>query len=276
MAFSLESGKPIALIKGGDDDGEILFVDQSSKCVCAGCSKKNCKRHPCCGGCCWVCKKGHLDSKDLVIGGMFELVPNMEDRCQYIAGPSGSGKSTFAGKLIEKYRKMNPEAPFFVFSRLGEDPALDHLDPHRVQINEDLIENPIDITEEVVPGTVILFDDISTLSDKKLQTAVNKLMKDVLEIGRHLDIKIVITNHLINPSDRDVGRTILNEMHTLTIFPSAGSSYQIMYCLKNYFGFSRKQIKAVLDMPSRFVTLVKSYPQIVLSESRCCFVSELG
>jgi adenosyl cobinamide kinase/adenosyl cobinamide phosphate guanylyltransferase len=276
MAFSFESGKALALIRGGVDDGEIVFIDTSPDCQCEDCNLKRCKKAPCCSGCCYHNEGGgRLESKDLETDGTFEMVPNETDRIIYIAGPSGSGKSTFAGKYIEKYRRLHPEAPFFVFSRLPDDPAIDHLEPHRVALDDELVETPIEITEEVVPGTVILFDDTDTLQNKKIQTAVNKIKADIMEIGRHLDIKCVITSHLVNANDRATTRTTLNELNTLTVFPHAGSAYQIGYCLKQYFGFSAKQIKALLDLPSRWVTIFKNYPNIVLSEKRCLLASEL-
>jgi hypothetical protein len=272
--FSFDAGKPIAIIKNGPFDGEILFVDSNDKKCCGGCSYK-CSRSPCCEDC-DLCYDKMILPRDIGIEGNFQHIPNELERIIYIAGPQGSGKSTYASKYIDMYLKIFPNAKFFVFSRLKEDPAIDHLKPHRITIDNSLIEEPIDITEDVVPDTIILFDDIDTIQDKKLQLAVNKLKADILEIGRHQNIRCVITSHLINPNERSASRTLLNEMQTLTIFPNAGSTYQIEYALKKYFGFSTKQIRAVLDMKNtRWITLFKNYPQVILTEHRAVFVTDL-
>jgi|ERR1700753_10840 len=273
--FSFDSGKPIAVIKGGTFNGEILFVDSEDSKCCGGCSYK-CSRQACCNDCS-MCYDKMILPKDIGIEGDFQHIPNEKERVIYIAGPSGSGKSTYASKYIEMYLKLFPHAKFFVFSRLNDDEPLDKLNPHRVTIDQSLIEEPIDITQDVIPDSIILFDDIDTIQDKKLQLAVNKLKADILEIGRHMNIRCVITSHLVNPNERSASRTLLNEMQTLTVFPNAGSTYQIEYALKKYFGFSTKQIRSVLDMKNtRWVTIFKDYPQVILTEHRAVFVSSLN
>ena len=176
---------------------------------------------------------------------------------------------------IAIYKKIYPKAHFYVFSRLDKDPAIDHLKPHRVKIDQSLIDDPIEIKKEIKKNSIILFDDIDTIQDKKLQMQVNRLKGDLLEIGRHMNIRVVVTSHLINPNERSAARTLLNEMNTLTIFPQAGSNYQSEYALKRYFGLSTRQIKTILNIDSRFVTLFKGYPQLVLSEHRAVLLSEL-
>lgn len=276
--LSFKKGKPVATVIGGRLNNEIIFVtdlkEKPQKKCCKRCSKM-CARTPCCKNC-GGCELGEDVCKDLEVkDGLFEQIPSLEDRVIYIAGPAGSGKSTYSGKYIANYLRIYPHAKFIVFSRLDEDKALDWLKPHRVQITNDLIENPIEIKSEIDQDSIILFDDIDTIQEKKLQLAVNKLKQDILEIGRHYNIRIVVTSHLINPNERASARTLLNEMNTLTIFPKSGSSYQIEYALKRYFGLSAKAIKEILAMPSRWVTLFKGYPQLALSEHRCVLLSEL-
>src|SRR6201996_4986605 len=254
--FSFETGKPIAIIVDGENDGEILFVtndtDMDELC-CNKCSQK-CAKRRCCRDCCY-----HNNNNIHLYDGHFEQIPSHEDRIIYIAGPSGSGKSTYAGQYIEKYLRINRKAKFFVFSLLATDQAIDYLKPHRIQINESLIENPVDIQSEIPKDSIILFDDIDNVQEKKLQLAINKIKAQILEIGRHRNIRIVVTSHLINPNERAASRTLLNEMNTLTIFPKSGASYQIEYTLKKYFGFSPNEIKSILNTKSRWITLFKSY-----------------
>jgi hypothetical protein len=267
--FSFEDGKPIALVTSGELSGAVLFVeDKPNTHVCCRKCGPHCAYRPCCRNCCFE------PSSITLRQGEFEHIPSFEDRVIYIAGPSGSGKTTYAGKYIDKYLKLNKKAKFFVFSLLEHDEGIDYLKPHRVKITEDLVENPIDIQREIAANAIILFDDIDNIQEKKLQMAVNKIKGQILEIGRHKNIRIVVTSHLINPNERAAARTLLNEMNTLTVFPSAGSSYQIEYTLKRYLGFSPNQIKEILKTKSRWVTIFKSYPQIVLSVNQAVLVSD--
>lgn len=189
----------------------------------------------------------------------------------YVAGPSGSGKTTYALELIKPYLELYPDKPFFLFSRTDfkDDPAYKGLNPLQIPVNEKLITHPIDITQELKGGSIVLFDDCNTIQDDKLRKVIEKLIGDILEVGRKLDITIVITSHLVIPNERKMARTILNEMQMLTVFPKSGSSQQIRYALKQYYGLTNKQIEHILGLKSRWVTISKSYPNYVLYENGC-------
>jgi adenosyl cobinamide kinase/adenosyl cobinamide phosphate guanylyltransferase len=253
--FSIDDGQPIAIVEGGKSNGEIIFVNLEDK-------KANS-----------VIKRDPVTLIE-VFDGKFQQLPSEEVRILYIAGPSGSGKSTYAANYIEKYRKLHPKSKFFIFSKLREDDVLDRLKPHRITITEELIENPIEL-EEVEVNSILLFDDVDTISNKKLMDTINKFKSQVLEMGRHTNIKCIITSHLINGNNRGDTRTVLNEMQALTIFPKSGSAYQIKYVLKQYFGFSNVQMKAILNTDSRWITIFKNYPQIILSENKAVFAQKL-
>lgn len=202
--------------------------------------------------------------------GVILPVPNIHSReiC-YVAGPSGSGKSTWASKYVHLYKRMFPEVDFFLVSRVNEDKVLDKLNPDRVPL-ESLLplegEEPIDILEEIGDGDIILFDDTDTIQDNAIKKAVSAFKNDILETGRHKNIMCVITSHLINGNDRKDCRTILNECHTLTVFPKAGGAYGINYALKNYWGMNQKLINKIMELPSRWVTISKLAPQYVMHE----------
>lgn len=197
--------------------------------------------------------------------GKLEQVPNIESReISYIAGPSGSGKSTYASNYAKYLRKIFPEKDLYIFSRKDSDEPLDKLKPIRIKIDESLVENPIDLTKELSDGAIVIFDDVNTILDDKQKKAVDKLMADIMEVGRSYGIYTIITNHLVIPNEKKSARTILNELHTLTVFPRSGSAQQIRYALKTYFGLNNKQVDLILKLPSRYVTVSKSYPMYVL------------
>lgn len=270
--FSLTKGRPIARIVGGDFDNEIIHIFDENvdkdKC-CNRCSIK-CKKKACCGGCEKCYSKTHQIGKEFSLreGSLKPLLNIRERQVDYNAGPSGSGKTTIAAEKIKSYRKIFPEKELFIFSRanIANDPALKGLGGAQIKIDESLIENPIDIEKELSGGCIILFDDCNTIQNEKFKTQIDRLMSDIMEVGRKLDITVIITNHLVIPNEKKFARTILNEMQTLTIFPKSGAGQQIRYALKQYFGLNNKQIDTIFQLPSRWVQISKTYPIYVLHE----------
>jgi len=195
-------------------------------------------------------------------------LPDLTDRfVDYIAGPSGSGKSTIASGLATEFKKIFPRKPIYIFSRTDakNDPAFAKLKPIQISIDDSLLTEPIDITQEIREGgALMIFDDCGTIQNDKLRKEVEKLMADAMEVGRKLQCSMIITNHLVIPNEKKFARTVLNEMHNLTVFPKSGSAQQIRYALKTYFGLNNKQIDEILALKSRWVRISKSYPQYVL------------
>lgn len=273
-------GRPLAKISGGKYSGQILYLDDDKSikkinkcenCECNKCSKK-CYVKKCCKKCTMddeVILDKYFDDKFKINNGEIIQLPGIDERSvNYIAGPSGSGKSTYAAGLAKIFKKLFPKKDFIVFSRadVKNDPVFKKLKPMQIPIDEDIIDDPIDITKELTEGCMVLFDDCNTVQNDKHKKAVDKLMCDIMEIGRKLNIWIIITNHLVIPNEKKLARTICNEMQHLTVFPKSGSSQQIKYCLKQYYGLDNKQIDQILNLPSRWVTISKNYPMCVLHE----------
>ncbi len=272
----LSKGRPLAKITGGEGNGEIIYLnsqdqeDDNQPC-CSKCSSR-CERRPCCKNCS-MCYEGSGEDND-ELGTEIELtdgrlipLPKIDERgVDYISGASGSGKTTQAVSLAKAFTSIFPEKQFYVFSRadIKNDPAFKGLNPIQIKIDESIVDHPIDITKELSNGCMILFDDCNTVQDEKQKKAVDKLMADIMEVGRKLGIWIIITNHLVIPNERKVARTIMNEMQSLTVFPKSGSVQQIRYCLKNYYGLNNKQIDRIVSLPSRWVTIHKNYPMCVV------------
>jgi len=245
--LSFEKGKPIAIIKSikktkSGLNNQIVCIDE---------------------------KESHGGKMEIRLpkGFKFEPIPDIHRCVLYVAGPSGSGKSTYARNFSKNFKKIFPKSNIIVFSRLDSDEAIDKLNPIRIKIDEQIINDPIDIFKELQDNDLVIFDDCDTIQDNKLRMAVSKIQNDILETGRHKNIYIIVTSHLINGNDRKNSRTILNECSSITFFLRSGSTYQIKYLLKNYIGLSNKEIQKILDSPSRWITLGKTYPQYVMSEN---------
>jgi hypothetical protein len=195
-------------------------------------------------------------------------IPDLETRfIEYVAGPSGSGKSTIASELAMQFKNVYPNKPIYIFSRTDcrKDPAFAMLKPIQIAVDESLIDDPIDITQEISEtGCLIIFDDCQTIHNDKIKKEVDKLMVDAMEVGRKLNCNMIITNHLVIPNEKKLARTIMNEMNMLTVFPKSGSAQQIKYTLETYWGMNNKQIKDILAINSRWLRISKNYPQYVL------------
>lgn len=203
--------------------------------------------------------------KEILLTGneCINVIPNIDTRevC-YVAGASGSGKSTWISNYAKEYIKLFPDNKIFLFSRVDDDKCLDELNPNRILMDESLIKDPIHPSE--LSNSLVVFDDTDTIPDKKLKDALNNLKRDVLEIGRHENIYVCITSHMI--ANYKETRTVLNEAHLIVFFPSSGSTYQITYMLKQYFGLNKNQIDKILHLPSRWVCAKRTFPQCVLYE----------
>ena len=204
--------------------------------------------------------------------GKFEPMPDLsrERDVLYIAGPSGSGKSFYTKMYLKNYIKQYPENGLYMFSKLTEDSSLDDVkEIKRVKIDNRLITMPLDVND--FKDSLVIFDDIDCIKNREQKAALNELKNEILETGRHSHTTILITSHLACKGNET--RSILNEAHSITLFP--GSGMPIEYLLQNYVGLEKKQIQNLKNIPSRWITLLRSYPQMLLTEHSIRFMKDL-
>ena len=194
----------------------------------------------------------------------FQQIPDVETERQigFITGASGSGKSTYIKKYVHQYKKAFKKNPVYLFSALKEDESLDEVKPSRIKIDDELVNNPIDI--EDFKDSMVIFDDIDVIRDKRQREAVYDILNQVLEVGRHHNISCWCANHM--PTAGKDTRRILNEAHFIVYFPHAGSAKQLNYLLMEYIGMDKKEIKKVKSMKTRWCCIFKNYPQIAMTE----------
>lgn len=203
----------------------------------------------------------------------FQLAINkdLERMIAYIAGASGSGKSFFASQLIEKYHKAYPKNPVYIFSSVDEDKAFDKFKfVSRIKLDELLTEN-LDIND--LANSLVIMDDIDSISNKKIKDKVLNIANEGLQRGRHSKTSMIFTNHIL--CDGRQTRHILNEAHTITIFPKSANSRNLDYLLGSYIGLSKQEIQYVKQMNTRPCTIIKSYPQVVCSDYEISFTKDI-
>jgi predicted kinase len=202
----------------------------------------------------------------------FQIIPDStkERDILYITGASGSGKTTFTAGYIKEYKKTYKKNEIYVFSALKEDETLDKLGIQRVKVGNNLIEDPLTIDD--FKNSLVIFDDIDVISDKKVREEVYKILNAILECGRHEKISCINTNHL--PTAKNETRRILNEAHAIVYFPHSGSVRGINYLLTDYVGLTKEDIAVIKGMKSRWCCIFKNYPQIAMTERQLWFVGD--
>jgi hypothetical protein len=189
----------------------------------------------------------------------------------YITGMSGSGKSVYATKYIEQYHKMYPKNEIFIFSSLAEDATLDKLKyTKRIKIkSEPFLSAELDTAD--FANSLCLFDDCDVISAKHIKAKVFTLLNAFLETGRHFGISVIFTSH--NATMGLDTKRILNECHSVTLYPRNLGGKTSKYLLDGYLGLGPEQIRRIKSSPSRWVTICKTYPQICLSEKEAWVIN---
>ena len=181
----------------------------------------------------------------------------------YVSAPSGAGKSYWCGAWLKEYRRMYKDDEVFVLSSIQADKALDQVDPIRIKLDAEFIADPIHPSE--VENSVVVFDDCGSIRGTMLRKSINEFADYLLEQGRHYNARMLITSHLV--SNYKETRRTLNEMTALVCFPKAGSTRGIRQYMDTYLGLSKKTIKRILALPSRWVLIHVHAPQYVLYET---------
>lgn len=190
---------------------------------------------------------------------------NKERDVLYIFGQSGSGKSFYVQMYANNYRQLFPKNNIFVFSTLDSDKeGLDKIKGiKRIKLDAEFINDEIIPTADFTDSLVI-FDDVDNISDKKTKAVVWTYMNNFLQTGRHHKISCAITFHVSAGGNQT--KMILNEATSLTFFPATIGGRNLKYICDSYLGMDKEQIKKLKKINSRWITVQKTYPKIILSE----------
>jgi len=113
----------------------------------------------------------------------------------YISGMSGAGKSYYCKQYIEKYHKLYPKRPVYVFSSLSQCKTLDKLKYlKRIKIMEPEFLNR-NLTAHDFKESLTIFDDIDVINKKIIKMKVYEIMNSILQIGRHTNTTALVTSH---------------------------------------------------------------------------------
>jgi energy-coupling factor transporter ATP-binding protein EcfA2 len=247
MSFNFEKiGRVFATIDGGKFDGKIVAI-----------TTPDADEQP---------TKAYVEIplKD----GKYQQIPNInapkssKREILYITGPSGSGKSTYTLNYIKQYKKKYTKNEVWLFSALTEDETIDKCKPKRILIDDRLVTEPLEIKD--FEDSLCIFDDVDVIKNKDHREAVYGLLNAILETGRHFNISCIITNHL--PTAGKDTRRVINECHSVTYFPQAGSAGQMKRLLQDYLGLDNATTKKIRKLNTRWATIFKNFPMCVMTE----------
>lgn len=264
MSLNLENeGTPIAIIKTKEDtDDKKKRKPTNSPIVCVTDKSQGIVRP--------FEELSLRDKEDQV----FQLIPNPETERQilYITGSSGSGKSYFTRMYCNEFSKIFPKRPIYLFSSIGDDKSIDAIKAlKRIKFGKEFLEEEFEIND--FKDSLVIFDDTDCITDKKLRIKVNGILGMILETGRHTNTYCIYTSHLAC-AGVDTKR-ILNEAHSITFFPATAGGRTLRYLLDNYLGLDKKEILHIKKLPSRWITVLKTYPKVVVSEKDIFLLSSL-
>lgn len=231
-------------LRTGDDDDDISNVLESSRKETDERSKKEFSIHD---------------------EGVVQPLPNFNKTERiYVAGPTDSGKTYYVKKYLQQMRKVYPKKNIYVISDVENDDEIDVINNIiRVSLDDDFLKSG-PLNPEVFKDSVVVFDDIDSIQNKQIYAAVTSLRDSLLRRGRHENISVVVTSHMM--SNYKDTRIILNESNSITFYPRSGGTDAIKYTLKKYANMSSADINKALSLPSRWVTVYKNYPCYILYE----------
>jgi hypothetical protein len=196
----------------------------------------------------------------------FQLIPNPETERQilYVTGSSGSGKSYFTKKYCREFARVFPKRPIIMISSIDKDESVDDIkNLKRMKIKTpEFLEEEFSI--EDFKDSLVIFDDCDCIPDKKLRTKVNAIFGMISETGRHTNTYCIYTSHLATAGN-DTKR-ILNESHSITFFPKSLGGRTLKYLCEGYLGLDKKEIEHLKKIPSRSITVMKTYPKVVVGD----------
>ena len=197
--------------------------------------------------------------------------PDPEKRfIYYIAGASGSGKSYIAKHIAEQYQKQFKGRPVYLVSKLKEDETLDGMTEKPLRLNiEKLMATPMKDLEPL-RETLVIFDDYDTLQGKEAK-AVQTLIDDICIMGRHTVTSILILSHHL--SNYKSTRLCLTEATHFVVYPQSTGAHALNYFLKTYVGMGPKEVQAIKNTGSRWLTIHKNFPIYYITETEAGLIN---
>ena len=190
----------------------------------------------------------------------------------YVTGPSGSGKSFYTRNYILEYKKIFPKNNINIFSSLETDETLDKIPKiKRIKFTEKFVLYDCKINDS--SDSLVIFDDVDAETNKIKKKKIFDILSMILNTGRHENVSVIFTSHLSCAGNET--KLILSECHSITIFVKNMGNRSLSYLLDSYFGLDKFQINYIKKISSRWVTLIKTYPSVLISEKEAIVLNSI-
>jgi hypothetical protein len=185
----------------------------------------------------------------------------------YCAGPTNCGKSTIIAKTAEIWGllKRNKKKRVIMFCRMGggdksdEDPAFQFIRPKPIYVPLD--DSIFEMSMPDLRDSLVIFDDVDVIANKKIREHVLAIRSDCLQNGRKLYIDMMNSSHLV--LDFNKTKQSITEATVCVVFPNSGCQIQIERLLKNYLGLSKEQIQKIKNI-TRWVAFTTISPRVAI------------
>lgn len=195
-------------------------------------------------------------------GSFINIYPASKSERIMIGGPAGQGKSTQAANYARLWKAEHPEQMIHLFARQEDDPAFDGIELEEIVIDDASILDE-DLNLDDFANSLVIFDDMDNLQDKKVSEYILKLMGDLMANGRKKNIWIIYMTHVL--LDRNKTKIALNESGRVIFFNGCGSRQNENF-LKTYCGMKTAEVNTLCTLPSRWVCISRNTPRYVVHE----------
>ena len=199
-----------------------------------------------------------LDKKTESLIPYFDI-PKIKSIRIFISGSTGSGKTYLCEQILKT--SFNKAPNIYLFSSVNDD-YKDFKNLLHVDIDNFNKSNPdVDIYSVLEPGSVCIFDDILSFSDKILKLYM-KLRSQCLATGRHNQLSTISIEQ--QPRAFLKSRDVLLNSEMYIFFPK--SSYLPYFkTAHEHIGMSKSSIEKY-GKDSRFVAVNKTYPSYIVRQ----------
>ncbi len=309
--FNYKSGKPIAIIKGGINNGKIIYIGEKGKKCCLKCNKKcGITKRKCCINCknslggCFDCSDSDSDSdKDNKFNNLEKIfkkelnkIKNSESdhikikdgklipipRCEndqvghlMVCGTTGSGKSTYIAMYVRQYLKLFPKNKVYLFSGKDYDKAFDE----KSNEGEKAIKpKRLKLDERLYedPIDIKAFKNSIVIFDDIEKIKDKHILKAISELRDEIlangrSIDITVVTVSHNPTKGKETKDSMMESQCIVFFPGGGDDYHLKRVLKEYCSINPKKIKEIMETNSRHVLINKHFPKYCMTENEIFF-----
>lgn len=187
--------------------------------------------------------------------------PKVKREVIVVTGPSGAGKSHWIRTYVRNYLKLYPKHDVYLISSLGHDDTLDEVKELKRIDTDKLVANPPKDVK-TWSNSLVIVDDVEGLDAAK-GAAVQRVQDMIASEGRHSGTTLIRASHLSTDYKRT--RLLLQEAHSMVLFPQAGAHSQYMYLLTKYAGMDKKVVQNLLSTPTRWMMVHHTAPRYVLT-----------